>query len=201
MPGIRRGLLLILLLASLMVILLGCNTAEYRTFTFERGVNFTFEYPSHYKINSIYSFVEGKSAGGLIFFDKLSSKYSLYGFIDVTIRDPSEKFPNAKTAIEQIALGEFDIYTSGPGELIRNILERTTINMNGISGELIVYSHRVGFVETLPYESSKIVRINRTLFFDHSGLLWSIAIESDEDKAEQAKADFEHLLETFQILE
>jgi hypothetical protein len=184
-----------------MVILPGCNNSEYRTFTFKRGVNFTFEYPSHYKINSIYSYVEGKSAGGVIFFDKLSSKDSIYGFIDVSIRDASEKFPNAKTAIEQIVLGERDKDTLVVGELDEDILERTTININGISGELLVYSHKVGLIERLPYESSKIIRINRTLYFDHSGLLWSIIIESDEDKAEQAKADFEHILQTFKILE
>jgi hypothetical protein len=184
-----------------MLILSGCNSSEYRTFTFNRGVNFTFEYPSHYKRDSIYSYVEGKSPGRVTFLDKLSWKESILGLIRVTVRDPSEKFPNAKTAAEQIVLGEYDIYTSFPGELDRDILESSTIIINGIPGELIVYSHRVGLVETLPYESSKIVRINRTLFFDHSGLLWSIAIDSDEDKAEQAKADFERLLETFRILD
>jgi hypothetical protein len=201
MPGIRRGLLLILLLALLVVTLLGCNNAEYRTFTFEKGVNLTFEYPSHYRRDLIYSYVEGKSAGRITFLDRLSSKVSIYGFIWVTIRDPSGVYPYAKTAIEQIASGEYDIYTSGPGELNRDILERSTIIINGIPAELIVYSHKVGFIERLPYESSKIIRINRTVYFDHNGLLWSIAIESDEDKAEQARADFEHLLQTFKILE
>jgi len=192
MPGIRRGLLLILLLTSLMLILPGCNNSEYRTFTFKRGVNFTFEYPSHYKMNSMRSYVEGKGAAGVTFFDKLSSKDSIYGFIFVTIEDASEKYPNAKTAIEQIA----------SNELKKDILERSTVIINGIPGELIVYSHKLGVIEErLPYESSKIIRINRTVYFDHSGLIWGIEIESDEDKAEQAKADFEHLLETFRILD
>jgi uncharacterized protein YjbK len=138
------------------------------------------------------SYVEGKGAAGVTFFDKLSSKDSIYGFIFVTIEDASEKYPNAKTAIEQIA----------SNELKKDILERSTVIINGIPGELIVYSHKLGVIEErLPYESSKIIRINRTVYFDHSGLIWGIEIESDEDKAEQAKADFEHLLETFRILD
>jgi hypothetical protein len=109
----------------------------------------------------------------------------------LTIIDASEEFPNAKATIEQIASKEF----------VKDILERTTININGISGELVVYSSKVGLIPEAPLESSEIVRINRTVCFDYGGLIWIIIIESDEDKADQAKADFEHILQTFKILD
>jgi hypothetical protein len=180
-----------LLLASLMVILPGCNNSEYRLFTFKKGVNFTFEYPSHYKIEEVRAYQQEEVSGKVILYDKLSSKVSLFGFINITIIDASEEFPNAKATIEQIASKEF----------VKDILERTTININGISGELVVYSSKVGLIPEAPLESSEIVRINRTVCFDYGGLIWIIIIESDEDKADQAKADFEHLLETFRILD
>jgi hypothetical protein len=191
MPGIRCGLLLMLLLASLMVTLPGCNNSEYRTFTFKKGVNFSFEYPSHYKIEDVRAYEQEQVSGKVILYDKLSSKVSLFGFINITIIDASEKFPNARVVIEQIA----------SNELKKDILERTTININGIPAELIVYSSKIGMIPEAPPKSWEIVRINRTVCFDYSGLIWVIIIESDEDKADQAKADFEHLLQTFKILD
>jgi hypothetical protein len=94
MPGIRRGLLLMLLLASLMVILPGCNNSEYRLFTFKKVVNFTFEYPSHYKIEEVRAYQQEEVSGKVILYDKLSSKVSLFGFINITIRANIESCGN-----------------------------------------------------------------------------------------------------------
>jgi hypothetical protein len=57
MPGIRRGLSLILLLASLMVILPGCGHAnDYKVFALTVGIaHFSFEYPARYHIDGFSS--------------------------------------------------------------------------------------------------------------------------------------------------
>jgi uncharacterized protein YjbK len=41
----------------------------------------------------------------------------------------------------------------------------------------------------------------RWVYFDYSGFIWQIEIEYEGEIAEQAKADFEHVIQTFKILE
>jgi len=40
----------------------------------------------------------------------------------------------------------------------------------------------------------------REVYFDYNGLIWRIDIRSDSTTAEEDKADFEHVLQTFKIL-
>ena len=39
------------------------------------------------------------------------------------------------------------------------------------------------------------------MFFDSNGLIWELTAKHEADMAEQAKADFDHVIQTFKILE
>ena len=198
--NIFRNLMIIGVLCITIVFSLSCNNSEYRTFTFKKGVNFTFEYPSHYKKDSIGSYVEGRIAGGVTFHDKLPSDGNWYDVIFIVISDKRTGYTTPKEAIEAIITDS----------LTKEIIERTTVTMAGLPGELLVYSYP-GWVTDGPSgilscssSHSKVdkapIRVNRVAYFDDGSKIWMIEIESAERKAEQAKADFDHILQTFKIL-
>jgi hypothetical protein len=43
--------------------------------------------------------------------------------------------------------------------------------------------------------------VGRCVYFDQGGLVWMIRVTSTEEVAEETKADFEHILETFKVLD
>jgi len=80
-------------------------------------------------------------------------------------------------------------------------LECSTITVAGALDEMIVYSHESELIPEAPSSSLEVMKVTRVVYFDYNDLIWKIEIDSDEDRAEEAEADFEHLLETFQILD
>jgi len=110
----------------------------------------------------------------------------------IYVEGTSITYPDADTALEH----HIQLYVEP-----ENILERSTISMAGISAELLVYFHEPELMPEAPSSSLDVIKVTRVVYFDYNDLLWEIEIESDEDRADVAEADFEHLLETFQILD
>ncbi|UCB43223.1 MAG: hypothetical protein JSV77_00835 [Dehalococcoidales bacterium] len=190
---------------SLVAITPGCDSSMegYRTFTFNKVAHFSFEYPAHYKKTSAGAEVEDKIIH-IGFRDKVPSKGIDAGFIMIRVEGAGITYPDATAALEH-TLSIFvdqEPYDENDEQAPGLLLERSNITVAGIPAELIVYSY--GF-DLIREESTGLVvylmRIAREVYFDYSGLIWKIEIESDEDRAEEAEADFEHLLETFQILD
>jgi hypothetical protein len=177
-----------------MIASISCNNSEYREYSFNRGAKFSFEYPTHYKIFSIHTYIKSESTGGLYFIDKLPSKGRPEGFIDIGLEDPNTHYSDAEGAVE---------YTQGSinADFSANIIERSSIIILGRQAELIVYSHKSIIMPEAPPASYNVTKITREVFFDHSGAIWRIIIDSDEERSDQAKSDFEHILQTFKILE
>ncbi len=71
--------------------------------------------------------------------------------------------------------------------------------MSNVPARLIAYTERNiqpidrGLKEP-PFE------VWRKVFFDYNGLIWQIDIRSASSTAEEDKADFEHIVKTFKIL-
>jgi len=88
------------------------------------------------------------------------------------------------------------------------VLERSSVNISGISAEQVVYAYDEFSVRNpLPDaplkgtpSGSSLIWVGRAIFFDHDGLVWFIRMKSIEEAAEKTKLDFEHLIETFRIL-
>lgn len=186
---------------------LGCNSTMegYRTFTFNKVAHFSFEYPAHYeKYAAIYNEDLDDRGISIGFNDKVPSKGSTNGFIEVLAEGAGITYPDATAALEDTLSGfvEPDYYDEDAEEEPKRLLERSTITVAGIPAELIVYSYGYDLIREESSDSSVIlIRIAREVYFDHDDLIWNLVIESDEDRADVAEADFEHLLETFQILD
>jgi hypothetical protein len=187
---------------ALVAITPGCESSMegYRTFTSNKVVHFSFEYPAHYKKYSAHATVENRTIF-IGFVDKVPSKGATDGYITIYVEGVGITYPDAAAALEHTLSGFVE---PGPydEEEPQRLLERSSLTIAGIPAELIVYSYGYDRIwGESPGSVAILIRIAREVYFDHNGLIWNIVIESDEDRADVAEGDFEHLLETFQILD
>jgi hypothetical protein len=82
------------------------------------------------------------------------------------------------------------------------ILERSPVSIIGEQGEKVVYSYLwepplrpEGSMGDEPKPTE-----TRMVLFVHKNILWKLEIESSPSNAETTKADFEHIKQTFKIL-
>jgi hypothetical protein len=195
----------IVMVSVLVAITSGCESSMegYRTFSFNKVARFSFEYPAHYEKYSAHATVEKKTIY-IGFLDRVPSKGSTNGFIYIYVEGAGDTYPDAAAALEDTLSGfvEPDYYDEDAEEEPKRLLERSTITVDGIPAELIVYSYGYDYIRDSTSDSWVIlIRIAREVYFDYDDLIWNLVIESDEDRADVAEADFEHLLETFQILD
>ena len=78
------------------------------------------------------------------------------------------------------------------------LLERRPVTISGVEGELSAFVEE--WVVLAARDTPKL-RYVRWAYFDYDGLVWEIEAEAEEELAEQVRVDFEHVLETFKILD
>lgn len=199
-------LLRIALLGLLLVTLsctFSCNDSEFRTFEFTKGIRFSFEYPSHYKVNEVQTSKQEKGAVIVILWDKLPTDGLRYDVIHFGVAKKKVGYTNPEESIAEIIAGL-------PSEYIT---EKSTVTMGGIQGELLRYSYRDPGTDQPRYFWScspslkrlntdlPLIRIRIVAYFDDGDRMWRIEVDTTEKKADQAKADFEHIIQTFKILD
>lgn len=190
-----------------------CAASEYKTFVFAKGIaHFEFEYPASYRESSGYAVVEKGTYG--VYFIRTKPRVpsgAFYPHFEVLIESATLDSPDARALMERelSQLDESDL-----------LLERSTTRVAGIPAGLIAYVHQpylTGSASPTPPVSVKPssawgvalaaapsgteTRVTRKVFFDHKGLIWTITIDTEEGEADQAKTDFDHILQTLQILD
>jgi hypothetical protein len=175
----------------------GCS--EYKIFTLEKGIaHFTFEYPSVYKVGKVevrsdLDYTDVTLNGPGVRYTEGTNRTYIYIFIQAT----SEAFPNAESSLE------YEL-TFNDGLPLKDyqLLERSQISVAGIDGEQIIYYWDMGVPEYPDDpEPEPIPTIMREVYFDYGNLIWTLSIRSNQAIVEEANAIFEHMLETFQILD
>jgi hypothetical protein len=180
----------------------GCNNKDnntYQTFTFTKGIKFSFEYPSYYYKDRIWAYKSGTSAGGVDFFDKLPSDWYWYDHIDLRVESSNK---SSHEAIEEIV----------NNKLTKEIIERSNVTMAGMQGEMLVYSFKASLPErnqlgwscaprkiNTPSDPNNVFEIDRIAYFSDGNHLWWVESGWSESKAEQQKADLDHIFRTFKI--
>ena len=192
---LHTGLLLLLVALSIQS---GCDSSGYKTFTLEEGIgHFTFEYPARYEVELVeersdlgYTSVTLSGPG-----PNLKKGGMDYTFFDVFVDETNDYSPDAGVALQHtLALvSEWPDY---------QFLEQSTVSVAGVEGQQVVYFYDRG-VREYPEdpEPEPLPTIMRDVYFDHSGLIWLLAIRSNQAVAEDANVIFEHILETFKILD
>jgi hypothetical protein len=76
------------------------------------------------------------------------------------------------------------------------ILERSSIVVSSIQAERVRYV----FNNIVQLKGDKFLMIEDSVCFDSGGVIWEISSTCFEECTEQAKADFDHVIQTFKIL-
>lgn len=190
--GISRllvGSILAALVAS------GCSTSTYKTFVFEHRTepnaqypveqvtHFSFDYPRDYRRISTYAKPDPVPPIG-VRFAKATGTFGIVRptdtFFGIGIGWSPEQ-SNASEAVNRLISG-----LGAPSQ----VYERSSLVVAGITGEQVIY-HDARMPNTPEA---------REVFFDYDGRVWNICICSTDGFAEQARLDFEHIIQTFKIL-
>jgi hypothetical protein len=79
------------------------------------------------------------------------------------------------------------------------LLERAPLTVSGIEGEMVAYL--VDRLMPIPRKDGQRLEYHCAVYFDYNGLIWEIEAGCHQEIMDQVKADFEHIVETFIILD
>ena len=104
---------------------------------------------------------------------------------------------NARAALEE-DISDYSDYREN-----YQVLERSEISINNVPGELLITSYTPVAEEPEDVTGWKwsSVLLRRDIFFDYDGFVWDITMISEEGRIEADETVWEHLLETFQIID
>jgi hypothetical protein len=183
------GILLVLLTSLSTAV--GCQA--YDTLTLEEDeIRFSFEYPATFRVEV--SGMVGSSDGLFHAGDVHLEARGTAGIRKVIvfwIFHAGENNPSAAALLERRLSSESE-------QEGFKLLERDTITVAGVEGEIIVFTtpDPKDPVLALPEEAS----VWREAFFDYDSQTWAIIMGSEKATVKADDAIFEHILKTLQIL-
>ncbi|MBN1368271.1 MAG: hypothetical protein JW967_10145 [Dehalococcoidales bacterium] len=218
----KRILAVVIIIITTLILtlsLMGCNSRQktvisdpvngYRTITeSNKFCSFTFEFSDFYKIYK----------------PSIVTKNTMYNFVSMSLTAPGKTtsmilpdFNNSGTIDNGITYtpAYIDIHVSidwgSASERLDGViedvskwpsfelLERVPVTVSGFTGEQVVY------VDTLlPFPTAsgeQPLEITRAVYFNVGNDVWKIEACSEMAMAEQVKSDYEHVLQTFRLLE
>lgn len=179
----------------------GCSS--YKRFILREGdAHFSFDYPRNYE-----ELVNDVVAGwATVSFDRelVEEDWIIEdSYFSVDVYEAGRiGNPDAEAALES------DITRIATHEYYSDfeILDRSSVSIAGVQGEQCVFSYC--YREAIPdvddegpFLKLPVIMIVRCVYFDYNGFIWEIWLQSTEGFAEEDKAHFEHILETFTILD
>ena len=171
----------------------GSNNPGYvlETLT-KRDISFSFEYPVGYEKSDPNPYDTAGSSADVVgerylalYNDTKTSKQ-----INIQLWIPTSDYPSAKARL--------DYYASNIENVGQNpeITERSPLSVAGIDGEKLVYTYLLEDSTDMPN------RINCWIVaFEGKGQIWFISMGTNMLETDEAQADFEHLINTFKILD
>jgi len=189
-------------LLTLCLVFNGCqdnNTDSYKTFVLDKGtVHFSLEYRTFYKVKEV---KPGEDTGDVVrdimyltLVSPLMKGAYDYTSIDVIADKPGYLLTDAKSAIERA-----ERLASSWGDY--KLLDKYELNIDGVKAYRIDYQHRNIVPALAGVSNEPAIEVYREVHFDANGFVWMIQMSSDSSTAEDDKADFEHIIQTFKILE
>ncbi len=196
--SVRYLLLIVILMSS--SVLTGCF--GYKVFSNTEGsIHFQFEYRADMRID-LRSHADNRFFVGF-------RRYGISGWPDKDMIVDIDRYPNrlyldiynASELLDNLVARTMKYYQ------VAQVLERSPITIGGIKGEIVTYSLDLRSgpppLDAPPKgepQTPTLVMITRLITFDHDGFIWMIKMSAYEKVAEEAKSDFEHVIQTFKIL-
>jgi hypothetical protein len=201
---IKKTLILIGLSIGILVILsysLLVGYSDYRKYTFNNTfLSCSFEYPRFHRVISIEQ-PNKNSPIARVFIALIQLKSPQDESINISIREADSLFPgyNALLEFQQNTLRNSLVNSD------LKILETSNTMVDGITSEKIKYFY---FRPDEPKGNGDQLKVpNATptysfnVYFEKNGFIWEIKVVAIATRVKQAEADFDHILETFKILE
>lgn len=197
---------LLLTMVTLVAVSL-CCTAGYRLYTEDEGIaHFSFEYPSNMKDAEVYHPEKGNHVSVTMIRRVVENGWWDKDLYIIAQRPPVPNYEDADNVsmmFEKYLADIEDTYE------ITEVLESSTVNISGMQAEQVVYMYDeyswYSWPTQIPPEGkpggTSLVWIDRIIFLEHDGLVWFIRMKSTKETAEEARLDFEHILQTFTFLD
>jgi hypothetical protein len=171
---------------------------SYKTFTLTDGnVHFSLEYRSYYKIKEVHpSFDTGNASDTFLDFTLISPKIKQtkdYTRIKVLADKPDHLIPDAKSNVERAE-------NNASSWANYKLYDKYETTIDGIPAYRLDYQNQ-NIIPAIAGTGGPAIEVYRELYFDAKGLVWMIQMSSDSSTAEADKADFEHIIQTFKVLD
>lgn len=199
----RKLIFIILTLLFLVSLLSGCQAIDknpYKTYVQDKGViRFSLEYPSNYVIDSIKPAQENGTISDrevyLSFKGPVDRNENDYAHILLSAGPPDERFfANAKDSIIRAK-------RNASSWADYKLLNESEISIDGVKAYRIDYQIRSVVYAIAGISKEPALAVYRDVRFDAKGFVWMIQVSSGSSTAEADKLDFEHVLQTFKIIE
>ncbi|MFC2035816.1 hypothetical protein ACFLUJ_06825 [Chloroflexota bacterium] len=190
--------LVIVIVIGILILTVGGGN---RTFTLREGIgHFSFKYPSRYEPEIVRTETGPLGPETYVVLFTSTTGHAIVEYHDAEILVHIGNIEARGRNSEEAA--EFNISYWSRDEDFR-LIERSSIEVAGIRGEQIVYSYVNEFTPhvSLGMHSVNKPAIRRGVFFDYNGQSWSISVTGHESIDDIVKKDYNHILETFKIIE
>jgi hypothetical protein len=190
-----------------------CSNNPYKTITISNELgSYSLEYPSHYE-KHIWDNLEFKVPYTRLLLEGPIGKEEAEVFDPNTGEIITIVGERGTSSIEifisnyKVHFGESYLATDKIDSVLEGeaswanfqLLERSSRTVSGVEGEMIAYL--VDRLMPIPVEDGKNLDYVRAVYFDYNNLTWHIEAKCRQELREQVTADFEHIIQTFQILE
>jgi hypothetical protein len=187
-------ILVLMLLASFLT---SCGSSDYKVFSLREGIGyFSMEYPSAYMVTRID--IRNDATSRYTDIGLSSPQVSSHpGLNEISIYAwPSDTGNETATLVldEMLAKAE-TIFQDF------KLLQRFSVMIGDMEGQGAIFSWSAS--PTTPANESEagtLPAVSRIVCFRHGDLAWEIHVASDSAAQTQAAADFQHITDTFQIL-
>jgi hypothetical protein len=167
------------------------GTNEYKTFANQEGIaHFSFEYPNQWELkysveNSKMSITKFVTVGGA----RIPSI-----FIWIQTKTPDVDSPNSSVDMRR-ALEKWQ--KNGDIE----VLGQSTVQISGFEATQIESNNRIVSYSIPRVDPQRLATTSKFIYFDANGLIWEISSWVLQDNVQTEIKYFEHLIETFKILD
>ncbi|MDD5082830.1 MAG: hypothetical protein PHU08_05595 [Dehalococcoidales bacterium] len=210
MRYLRQELAVLLVLAVLVTC--GCINSGYRSIKVEDQIcSYSFEYPASYTVDgpsvednsdwrySTIGVSAPRASRTMKVPDVESSEWRTYEVrytplgVSIFVRDSSVRPDLPRKSVDRIiSLNQDNTYFK--------VLDNSGIIVDGNRAEQLAYED-APFSFITPTDSKPQLKYERDVFFDYNGLNWHISMTSDIELRSEADSIFEHIVQTFKILD
>jgi hypothetical protein len=192
----RKVLSFISIVLLLSMFLTGCR--NYKSFSLTEGIgHFSFEYSPRYSLKIMRTEGINTDETQVVFETAIKSVQDIDAEIVVHIEKAGDIYKSSLELLDSI------IKNLDRGFKGCEFKERFMKNIRGIQGEEIIFTFNGYILEDVPSNLDLVSTpaTTKIMAFDHDGLIWYILMTSHDSYLSQAESDFDHILETFNIME